>query len=553
MVVQAQDANCNAASVVTNTAVTLSLNVGSGTLGGMLTGMITNGTSSITFSGITYNKAQSGIVCTATRTSGDSLTAGNSSSFTMNSATVTIDSGLSANNKTYDGTTTATISSNNVSLSGIIAGDSADVKLSTNGYLATFNTASVGTGKTVTVSGLSLTGSASGNYTLTQPSGLTANIAAKALTAMGTLAISSKAYDGTTTATPTGAAALQGAEAAGSGTTADGKPYSVDSVSLAGTAAYNFNSKDVGSATTVTESGLSLTGTGNGNYTLTTPVLTASITAASTTLILGSSALTNVHWASLSFTATVQRGGVTDTGAGGTVQFVTNAVNFGGAVGLSSGTVSTNLATLPRGTNTIFAVYSGNGNYSGSTSSTLTEVVTNNPPVAAALNVSRTAGLDLLIFLSDLTNSWSDIDGDPVTWAGLNLLTTNGVTVRTNSALILYSNSNNVNDQISYAINDGHGGTGVGMIKITVNPFVSGQQSAAPLTVSGGTVTTVFFGIPGNTYEVQRSTNLVSGIGWVNILTNTVSTNGVFSLTDHFTDLGGILPSAAYYRLEWHP
>ena len=49
-----------------------------------------------------------------------------------------IASGISANNKTYDGTTTATITSNNVVLSGVVAGDSANVALSTNGYTASF-------------------------------------------------------------------------------------------------------------------------------------------------------------------------------------------------------------------------------------------------------------------------------------------------------------------------------------------------------------------------------------------------------------------------------
>ena len=54
--------------------------------------------------------------------------------------------------------------------------------VTTNGYVANFNNASVGNGKPVTVSGLSLGGSASGNYMLTQPTGLSANITPKALT-----------------------------------------------------------------------------------------------------------------------------------------------------------------------------------------------------------------------------------------------------------------------------------------------------------------------------------------------------------------------------------
>ena len=60
-------------------------------------------------------------------------------------------------------------------LSGVEAGDIANVNLSTNGYSAYFDTPSPGTGKPVIVSGLSLTGSAAINYKLIQPI-LSANI-----------------------------------------------------------------------------------------------------------------------------------------------------------------------------------------------------------------------------------------------------------------------------------------------------------------------------------------------------------------------------------------
>ena len=88
VVVQSQDANGNAANAVANTGVSLSLNTGTGTLGGTLTGTITAGTSSVTISGVTYTKAESGVILTAARTNGDSLTAGNSSAFTVNSGAV---------------------------------------------------------------------------------------------------------------------------------------------------------------------------------------------------------------------------------------------------------------------------------------------------------------------------------------------------------------------------------------------------------------------------------------------------------------------------------
>ncbi|HLX94877.1 MAG TPA: YDG domain-containing protein, partial [Verrucomicrobiae bacterium] len=90
--------------------------------------------------------------------------------------------GLTANNKVYDGTTAAILSSNNVVLAGVLAGDVSNVQLSTNGYVANFVSPNVGTGIGVTVSGLTLTGSAAGNYTLSQPTGLSASITPATLT-----------------------------------------------------------------------------------------------------------------------------------------------------------------------------------------------------------------------------------------------------------------------------------------------------------------------------------------------------------------------------------
>ena len=91
-------------------------------------------------------------------------------------APVTISSGIAANNKVYDGTTTTTISSNNVMLLGIVSGDI--VSLRTNGYAANFASTGIATSIPVTVSGLTLNGSRATNYILTQPTGLTASITA---------------------------------------------------------------------------------------------------------------------------------------------------------------------------------------------------------------------------------------------------------------------------------------------------------------------------------------------------------------------------------------
>ena len=105
----------------------------------------------------------------------------------------------------------------------------------------------------------------------------------KRLTISG-LSSTNKIYDGTTDAQVIGSASLQAAIAAG-GTDSDGKSYNVDTVSLSGTSVGTFDDKDVNDATTVSFSGLSLTGAGSDNYTL-TPHASASHTISAKALTI---------------------------------------------------------------------------------------------------------------------------------------------------------------------------------------------------------------------------------------------------------------------------
>ncbi|MES2765104.1 MAG: immunoglobulin domain-containing protein [Bacteroidota bacterium] len=81
--VTAQDASNSPKNVTAATNVTLSLATGTGTLGGTLTGTIPAGQSQIVFNNVTYNTVQTGVSVTATRTSGDALTAGTSALFNV--------------------------------------------------------------------------------------------------------------------------------------------------------------------------------------------------------------------------------------------------------------------------------------------------------------------------------------------------------------------------------------------------------------------------------------------------------------------------------------
>ena len=99
---------------------------------------------------------------------------------TINPKTVTVTSGISASNKTYDGTTTATLNGTNAVISGKVDGD--DLSVSATGAFADKD---AGTGKTVKISSITLTGNDKDNYVLASTGNQTttsANISKKALT-----------------------------------------------------------------------------------------------------------------------------------------------------------------------------------------------------------------------------------------------------------------------------------------------------------------------------------------------------------------------------------
>jgi hypothetical protein len=151
----------------------------------VLSGVISGDTVTLNTNGYVANFASAGVGNgIAVTVSGLTLGGASAANYTLaqpstltaniTPALVTISSGLTANNKVYNGTTNATLSSNNVVLSGVISGDTAT--LNTNGYVANFASAGVGNGIAVSVSALTLAGASAANYTLAQPSTLTANI-----------------------------------------------------------------------------------------------------------------------------------------------------------------------------------------------------------------------------------------------------------------------------------------------------------------------------------------------------------------------------------------
>ncbi|WP_345258503.1 hypothetical protein, partial [Flaviaesturariibacter amylovorans] len=81
--VQAQDGSGTASAVSQATSFTLTVNGYGGSIGGTVTGTIASGATSATVTGVTLSSAGTGAQLTATQTSGDALTAGNSATFNV--------------------------------------------------------------------------------------------------------------------------------------------------------------------------------------------------------------------------------------------------------------------------------------------------------------------------------------------------------------------------------------------------------------------------------------------------------------------------------------
>src|SRR5262249_17448885 len=153
--------------------------------------------------------------------------------------------------------------------SGVVAGE--DVSLDVAAATGSFDTKDVGTGKTVTIDGVTINGADIGNYVLAQPT-TTADITAASVTVDGITA-ESKGSDGTTdAAVDTTGATLAGVVGA--------DDVTLDDAGATG----SFDTKDVGTGKTVTINGLALGGADAGNYVIVPPTTTADITAATLTV-----------------------------------------------------------------------------------------------------------------------------------------------------------------------------------------------------------------------------------------------------------------------------
>ena len=272
---------------------------------------------------------------------------------------------ISASNKTYDRTTTATVT---------YVDDRITDDLFTVSGTATFASKTVGNAKTVTATGIALTGADAANYTPNTTATTTANITARSLTV--TISASNKTYDRTTTANVT---------------FADDR-VSGDVFIVSGTS--TFSDKNVGTGKTVTASGIALTGIDAANYTPnSTATTTANITARSLTVTISAANKTYDRTTTANVTYSDDRIAGDVLTVSGTPTFSDKNVGSGKTVTVSG----------------IAITGSDASNYSANTTATTTATITRRPLVVTAVANDKTYDATTI---ATVTYSDDRLDGD---------------------------------------------------------------------------------------------------------------------------------------------
>ncbi|MDE1989871.1 MAG: hypothetical protein KGI82_05325, partial [Betaproteobacteria bacterium] len=330
-----------------------SISVGSGGIGKIYSGSIANSTGLSTAVGTGHSRYWSDPGNTGYTTA---LTAGLNAIY-REQPVVTVTASAAGSGRTYNGTTTAATFTTTGQVNGDTGSGTGTVSITGDGtsllHAGSYTVGITGVSAGTTLAGL--------GYAAQAGAGSSYSIVPKNLTVSGLSVPASKPYDRNQTATVSGTPALLAAEGAGTGSATDGKPYSGDVIGITGTASGSYNSKDVATASSVTISGLSLTGNTYNDYALSPASFSATITPKTLTGSIGTGS--SVYGAALD-PGSVALSGVI---SGDTVTPATVAVNTSGLTSSSGHLTAGTHNSIESVSGTLSGTDSGNYSFAGAT------------------------------------------------------------------------------------------------------------------------------------------------------------------------------------------
>lgn len=168
----------------------------------------------------------------------------------------------------------------------------------------------------------------------------------------------------------------------------------------------------------------------------------------------------------------------------------------------------------------------------GAATSAVAILTVNRVPIAQNKGAATTAGQAVGLLLSKLLHGASDPDGDPFTLVNLTPTSTNGGAVTLTSSNIIYAPLPGFVgvDRFSFSLDDGRGGvTPVAVEILVVSGNLPSANQVSLVATPGGGYQIRFAGVPGSTYQVQRSTDLNT---WTTLATVVAPLHGIIEYED---------------------
>ena len=158
--------------------------------------------------------------------------------------------------------------------------------------------------------------------------------------------------------------------------------------------------------------------------------------------------------------------------------------------------------------------------------------------LGAQTNVPQT-----LLIIGNLKYPPTDADGDTMIVSAVTQGGSGAVTY--DSTSVTYTGTAVGSDSFTYTVSDGHGGTAVGTVNVTVSEVVN--QRYGSISFSSQAVAITFWGVPGVSYTIQRSTdNMVT---WsdrgLSVVANTTQPLGKITFSETVPGSG-----SGYYRIK---
>ncbi len=140
------------------------------------------------------------------------------------------------------------------------------------------------------------------------------------------------------------------------------------------------------------------------------------------------------------------------------------------------------------------------------------------PPVAGADTVHRLPGRTIKIPVATLLANDSSPRSDPLSVTAVSATSTGGVSVQRVDDMLLYTPVGSFNDTFTYTLSDGTS-TATGTVTVIVDPPSEAvtQNLVGTFVEGGGALQVTAAGIPGRSYQLQRTASLTSPATWSNL------------------------------------